>query len=141
MMNLEQATQLKEIIEGTAANNILTHSQKMFPFEACGFVLEDGVVVPSYNSIEALNNPVLTKKNAFLINKEGWQAAMSLGKKILGIWHSHTDGSIEMSNADKKFLLWPDLCYIIVGLVDHNPTGARLYWWDKDILEHVEITL
>lgn len=140
-INLERAIKIKALLEKASLNNIIIHAQKSFPAESCGFLLQGGIVHPAHNVVETLYDSTLTSKNAFLIDNETWKTVSNSGKKIVGIYHSHTHGSADMSSADKKLLKWADMYYVVVGLVDHNPAAAKLFWWSNGELQSLELNM
>lgn len=141
MITLERAVKIKALLEKVAINSIIAHSQKSFPIESCGFLLQGGIVHPAHNVVESLYDSTLTGKNAFLIDNESWKIVNGSGKKVVGIYHSHTDGSADMSSADKKLLKWNDMYYVVVGLIDHAPVSAKLHWWDNSEMCSLELNI
>lgn len=139
--DLNRAIQFKELLENGSIHSIVTYAQKGYPNECCGFVLENGAVFPALNIIETLCDKSLTSRNAFLIDGESWKLASSNASRITCIYHSHTNGDPNMSSADQYALRWQGLCYLIVGLVDTNPTSAKLFWWEDEGLCELEIKL
>lgn len=125
----------------TIVYNIVPYAQMAFPNECCGFILEDGSVQPAQNVIDRLNDPSLTQKNAFLIDATSFKLASSKKSPIVCIYHSHTNGDSSMSPADKSFLKWPNLYYLIIGMVDHKPVAAKLFWWEQEILNQTAINI
>lgn len=119
------------MIENVSINSIILYSQKSFPNEACGFVLDNGSIYPAHNVIDKLCDPSINSKNAFLIDDDSWKIVSSRNNSIVGIYHSHNNGIADMSPADVEFLKWPGLFYVIIALTDHNPIAAKLFWWDN----------
>jgi len=134
-----RAVEIKKIIEDGSINNIVTYAQKSYPNECCGFILDSGAIFPAQNIIETLQDRSLTSKTAFLIDSESWRRASE--KRIIAIYHSHTNGDANMSEIDKYTLRWPGLSYVIIGLVDTNPTSAKLFWWEDGDLRELDIKL
>lgn len=134
-----RATQIKELLESSSIHNIITYAQKSYPNECCGFILEGGAIFPAQNIIETLQDKSLTSKTAFLIDAESWRLASQ--KHIIGVYHSHTNGDPNMSSMDKYALRWQGLCYVIIGLVDTNPTSAKIFWWESEDLHELDINL
>lgn len=140
-IDINRATQIKELLESGSIYSIITYAQKAYPNECCGFVLDGGAIFPAQNVIESFQDKSLTQKTAFLIDDESWHRASSHQNRIICIYHSHTNGDSNMSEVDRYTLRWPDLCYIIVGLVDTNPTSAKLFWWENEDLHELDIKL
>lgn len=140
-LDLNRALQIKTLIEDSSINSIVTNAQRVYPDECCGFILDGGAVFPAQNIIENLYDRSLTRKNAFLIDSESWRLASINENPVVCIYHSHTNGDPSMSDTDKYTLRWKDLCYLIIGLVDTNPTSAKLFWWSEDEINELEINL
>lgn len=119
---------------------MIFYAQRTYPNEACGFIFGDGNVQSANNIIEEMHHPGLNRKNAFLIDDQSWAMAQSSGKQIACIFHSHNDGSSDMSETDRHTLDYDMICYVIVGMQDHNPVSVKLHWWEDDILNSEEIT-
>ena len=139
--DLIRATQIKELIEKGSIYNVISYAQKGYPNECCGFILENGVIFPAQNIIESLHDKSLTSKTAFLIDGESWRHASLNASRIVCIYHSHTNGDADMSEMDKQTLRWRGICYLIIGLVDTNPTSAKLFWWEDEDLHKLDIKL
>ena len=123
-----------------ALNTVVAHSQRAYPHEACGFILASGVVIPALNVVDKLHDQSVTTKTGFLIDDNSWWIASTQSSPISAIYHSHTNGDSNMSEADKLTLRWKDIAYLIIGLIDACPTSAKLFWWDDD-LKHIALPL
>jgi proteasome lid subunit RPN8/RPN11 len=134
-LDLKRATQFKNLLESGPINNIITYAQRAYPNECCGFVVENGAIFPSQNVIDLLQDRSLTTRNAFLIDKYSLELACTNTSPIVCIYHSHTNGDSSMSDADKHMLRWPGLFYVIIGLIDTNPTSAKIFWWEDGLSE------
>lgn len=130
---------INECLRKISITDIISYAQKTYPNEACGFITENGSIYPAHNVISMLGDASLTAENAFLIDNNSWKIAASHG--IVGIYHSHTNGNPEMSGADQEYLRWRDLFYVIIGLIDHNPIAAKIFWWENSELCSMNINL
>lgn len=140
-LDLNQAVRIQELIQNGPIFNVLKYAQMSFPNECCGFILENGAVFPAHNVIETLCNHSLTSKNAFLIDTESWKLVSANPNRIVCIYHSHTNGTPNMSAMDRQSLRWPDLCYLIIGLIDTNPVSSKIFWWEDKDLHELDIKL
>jgi proteasome lid subunit RPN8/RPN11 len=131
----------KERIEKLAIQSIIKYAQQTYPNEACGFILENGVVHPAINVVESLLNKSLTSRNAFLIDAASWNTAANQQSPITAIFHSHTNGDPNMSSADMTFLRWKNYVYVVLGLIDTNPVAAKLFWWQDSELKEATLNL
>lgn len=138
---LLNAAEVKKLLEDGPIYHILQYAQKAYPSEACGFVLIDGVIFPAMNEIARLNDSSLNTKNAFLIDSETFREASSREIPIVCIYHSHSDGSADMSMYDKASLCFDYIYYIIIGVFDHRPISAKLHWWNNKELNSIDINL
>lgn len=132
---------IKNIIETTSMRDIIMYAQKTYPNECCGFVLEDGLVHPAHNVIESLYDKALNSKNAFLIDDASWQSANQRDSKIMAIYHSHINGDANASASDRVFFKWPDIFYLVIGILDTSPIAANLYWWEEKSLRVISLNI
>lgn len=139
--DINRATNFKTQLESGPIHNIIAYAQRTYPNECCGYVLENGAIFPGHNVIEILGDKTLTSKNAFLIDKHSWELADANASPIVCVYHSHTNGDPNMSDADQHMLTWHGWCYLIIGLVDTNPTSAKLFWWEDGSLNELDINL
>lgn len=140
-MNLNDAIIIKNIIESSLIQNLCSYASKAYPNESCGFILKNGGIHPAFNAINSLYDKTLTTKNAFLIDSESWKLALSRESPITTIYHSHTDGTANMSYTDILSLKWEHLSYLIIGIKDFNPTCAKLFWWESNNLCELNIQI
>lgn len=137
----EQIEQIKTRVETVSIRDIIIYAQKTYPNECCGFILESGAVHPAHNVIETLYDPSLTSKTAFLIDDQSWNTARTRESPIIGIYHSHTNGIPDMSKADLSFLRWPNMIYVILGILDTNPIAAKFFWWENNEAQKLDIKI
>tara|TARA_Y100000356_G_C11055850_1_gene181212 strand:- start:197 stop:544 length:348 start_codon:yes stop_codon:yes gene_type:complete len=85
-------------LDTTIKDKIKSHSEKNFPEECCGLLIEkdegDLKVVECKNTAE-------DKESLFKISIEEYLEALSEGD-ILAVYHSHTKGDNSFSDADKE---------------------------------------
>jgi len=141
VFSVDNITAIRDILNNGLVANIIAYGQREYPNESCGFLLDGGAIHPARNVISNLYDRSLTPENAFLIDDESWKLASQRKTPIIGIYHTHTNGSPDMSESDKKFLSWRDLCYVIVALVDTKPVAAKLFWWEQDLLNELPINI
>lgn len=139
-LNSKRIEEVKQIIE-QSLTHIILYAQKSYSSECCGFVLENGTIIPAQNIIETLYDPSLNSKNAFLISPESWNIARNQNSLIIAIYHSHPNGSADMSLMDQNTLCWPDLCYVIVSIFDTNPKEAKLHWWQDKMINSIDLKI
>lgn len=68
---------------------------KRYPHEACGFIISTG----NKSALIETRNDSPYPKTEFLINPDEYSRAEDMGE-IIGIWHTHTDGTNTPSEAD-----------------------------------------
>ncbi|MCM8799435.1 MAG: M67 family metallopeptidase [Candidatus Omnitrophica bacterium] len=97
----------------------MSHSKKEFPREACGILAgKNKEVKRVYKVTNIEKNPYLF----FMDPKEQLKIMNQIntsGLKILGIYHSHTDGSVYPSTRDIELAFYPKVSYLIVSLKDN----------------------
>lgn len=100
-------------------------AEAAFPAEACGLVVGRGKgqllrvtrVVPAANLLAATGDRFELDPRARLdLERELREAG---GRdRIVGHYHSHTDGTAEPSATDRAMAFEPELAWIIVGVLD-----------------------
>lgn len=74
--------------------------------ELCGFILEDGQIVP-------LENQCGDKPRGFEIDPED---TLRYIDQLAGIWHTHPGAAAVLSGEDKLCMeQWPDVVHYIIG--------------------------
>jgi proteasome lid subunit RPN8/RPN11 len=90
------------------------------PREACGLLLgkemQEGQVQVS--RLVPMNNIADDPRSGYLIDPEDYlltdREAAAEGLAVVGVYHSHPDGSPTPSETDRE-LAWPDWSYVIIG--------------------------
>ncbi len=87
-------------IASTALVSILDHARRATPAEACGIVYGDAAI----DAAEATANVAAHPERAFEIDPaallRAHRTARAAGRKVLGWYHSHPNGSTEPSITD-----------------------------------------
>ena len=99
-------------------NNIIDHSKRDAPIEACGYLAgKDGVITKSYSLTNIDNSPdhfSFDPTEQFGVVKK----ARSCGLEIIGNYHSHPLTPAKPSQEDIKLAYDPNISYVIVSLAD-----------------------
>lgn len=101
----------KEILE-----KIILHCKKESPYEACGILVGKDKEV---DKVYQITNIEKSSTSFFMDPKEQLKVMNKIetsGLKILGIYHSHTNGSIYPSERDIELAFYPEVSYLIVSL-------------------------
>jgi proteasome lid subunit RPN8/RPN11 len=99
-------------------DQIRDHAIQGYPYEVCGLIGGRGdtaeIVVP-------VPNASLTPRVAYEMERQamvdaiiGFQRA---GREVVGIYHSHPDGQAVPSESDIGQATWPDVVWLIVGVI------------------------
>ncbi|HIK12380.1 MAG TPA: M67 family metallopeptidase [Oscillatoriaceae cyanobacterium M33_DOE_052] len=118
------------------------HAANTYPEECCGLLLGvvgegDKQVVEVWPTANGWNEETaaefsdaatLTKERRYVIAPEEMLRAHRQGRErqlsIIGIFHSHPDGTAVPSECDRA-LAWPEYSYIIVSVVQGHPSEIR----------------
>jgi proteasome lid subunit RPN8/RPN11 len=115
-------------------DQIRDHALQGYPYEVCGLIGGRGdtaeIVVP-------VPNASLTPRVAYEMERQamvdaiiGFQRA---GREVVGIYHSHPGGQAEPSESDIGQATWPDVVWLIVGVVSKGeaipPEIAQIRAW------------
>ena len=105
---------------------IINHCLSELPNEGCGLVAMDGDrvtrVYPTGNDLRSPTGftipPQEHVNSLFDAENSGW--------RLGGVFHSHPEGSPEMSMTDVRAALDPDWAYVVVGLGEEVQIRAWL---------------
>jgi proteasome lid subunit RPN8/RPN11 len=127
---------------GTAfLQEIVEHSLREFPNEACGLVAgKDGRPVRVYAMRNLDASPVsyrLDPKEQLRVFDE-----MDLeGLDLLAIYHSHTHSEAYPSETDRRLAFYPDARYLILSLSDRQNPVLRAFRLSDGAVEEEELSL
>ena len=111
-------------MDEAVALSILGWAAAAHPLEACGLLVgpTDGPILRATTARNLAPDP----RVAFEIDPghiAQWQRrAREQGHALLGCWHSHPDGGLTPSAADRAGATWPGLLWLILG------NGAMRLW-------------
>ena len=121
-----------EIIEA-----FLSHGEKDYPHECCGFIL-GGFKVEESIGIEYMPAPNIKEENRerrFLIDPMAYQKAEDeadeRGLSVISIVHSHPDHPDKPSEFDREHA-WPGFSYIIISVQKGNAESYRSWQLNAD---------
>lgn len=102
---------------------IVNHARNEAPFEACGYLGEDGdgLVIKHY----PLTNVDASEEHYSLSPEEQFAAVRQMraaGLKLRAIYHSHPASSARPSEEDIRLAYDPDISYVIVSLAEPQAT-------------------
>ncbi len=111
-----------------------------YPNECCGFL--SGKKIKELCSIDKYHpcdNISQLPKKEFKIDPvyhiKLQKKLRNLGKKIIGVYHSHPNGSLELSKKDIDYFGDSDLLWFIIALDEKNDTKIKAYSKKNDIRE------
>ncbi len=107
-------------IPSVVLENIIEHSKKDYPLEACGYLVGEGSVV---HTIIPMKNIDQSREHFMFEPKEQFEAlrkARSLGLRLIGTYHSHPDTPARMSAEDIRLANDPSLYYCIYSVAETN---------------------
>ncbi len=91
---------------------MVTHACSAYPLECCGVLLGHS---PTASRAVAVENISPVPRSRYEIRPEDLLAASRLGLPLLGIYHSHLDGSADFSESDLANA-WPWLVYVVISV-------------------------
>lgn len=107
-------------IKDKVVREMIIHSQKDVPLEACGYLAaKDGIIVLSY----ALTNIDQSSEHFAFDPKEQFSALKNIrakGLEIYAVYHSHPFSPARPSEEDIKLACDPNILYVIVSLAGAN---------------------
>ena len=106
---------------------IIKHSKREFPNEACGILAgKVGNVQKVYEMINTEKSPstfFMEPKEQLKVMKE----IRSLGLEMIGIYHSHVASPAYPSAHDVELALYPEASYVIISLKDKKSPSIRSF--------------
>jgi len=130
-------------------DNFLSHGEKDYPHECCGFILGQYKGLESFGVeyLPASNVKEENRERRFLIEPLAYQKAEDKadeqGLSIISIVHSHPDHPDKPSEFDREHA-WPGFSYIIISIQDGKAVSYRSWQLNADrkffIEENIKIT-
>lgn len=133
------------LLRATLRDQILTAATAAEPVEACGLLLgirettcariESVVGLPNRTGQNPQTHYQIDPLDFLRLDRE----AQSRGLDVIGVWHSHPDGSATPSATDRA-LAWPDWCYLIAGRDDNGKHDVRAWRFRNDEAKEDRVT-
>jgi proteasome lid subunit RPN8/RPN11 len=107
-------------------DEVISHCKKDYPDEACGLLAGKTGSVENIYKITNIRHSAFNYEMDSMEQLKCEKAIRKAGLKIIGIYHSHPTSSAYPSQLDIMRVYWPgdpdmpiypDACYVIVGLV------------------------
>lgn len=109
------------------ANELIEHSKRESPNEACGILAgEEGKVTKVYQ----MTNTDKSSKTFFMDPKQQLKVMKEIrnsGLEMLGIYHSHPETEAYPSAHDVELAFYPESSYAIVSIKDRNNPIIRSF--------------
>ena len=127
-------------------NNFISHGEKDYPYECCGFILGkfkgDESFVVEY--LPASNVKEGNRKRRFLIDPLAYQKAEDeadeLELSVISIVHSHPDHPDKPSDFDRDHA-WPGFSYIIISVQNGKAVSYRSWKLNENREFFIEETI
>ena len=118
-------------------DSFLSHGEKEYPHECCGFILGSFIDKES-KGVEYIPAPNIKEENRerrFLIDPMAYQKAEDeadeRGLSVISIVHSHPDHPDKPSEFDREHA-WPGFSYIIISVQKGNAVSYRSWQLNAD---------
>jgi len=124
-------------IDATLLKAMVDAAEGAFPAEACGLVIGRGKgqlirvtrVVPAANLL-AETGDRFELDPAVRLQVERELRESGAKDRIVGHYHSHTDGTADPSGTDRAMAFEPELAWVIVGVLDGQAIQALAHRYD-----------
>jgi proteasome lid subunit RPN8/RPN11 len=125
-------------IDATLLKVMVDAAEADFPAEACGLVVGRGKgqlirvtrIVPAANLVAATGDRFELDPQARL-NIERELRESGTKDRIIGHYHSHTDGTADPSGTDRAMAFEPELAWIIIGVLDGQAIQTLAHRMDE----------
>ena len=114
---------------GTWIATAAEHARSTWPDECCG------LIVHTPRGLEARRGRNLAKGPRFQLDPATLIRARRANEAIVGLYHSHPDGSTTWSTADQQGALlagrpaWPNVAWVTIGADAQGITGCAVRRW------------
>lgn len=108
-------------------DELIDHSQKEAPNEACGILAGKQEKV---EKVYPMANTDKSPKTFFMEPKEQLKAMKEIrnsGQELIGIYHSHLETEAYPSAHDVELAYYPDASYVIVSIKDKDNPSIRSF--------------
>ena len=120
---------------------VLEHARTGFPLEVCGILGGSGGVVKSHfemtNTDASSEHFTMEPGEQFAVVK----ALRARGEEMVAIYHSHPESPPRPSQEDIRLALTPNVCHLIVSLIEREAPAAKAFRISDGHVEPVELTL
>jgi len=124
-------------IEKRVYEEMIDHAKKVFPIEACGYLVGNETMITALFRMKNVDNSPehfsFDPREQFDILKKTRNA----GLKIWGVYHSHPYTAARMSDEDVRLAYDERLLYAIVSLMAEEPV-MRIFRVDNKVPAEVE---
>ena len=131
---------LKLDIPGDIYAQMVAQARTEAPIEACGILSgTDGEVKKLHkmtNADAACDHFMMAPPEQFAVVKD----IRSVGLEMVAIYHSHPESPARPSEEDIRLALTPGVIYVIVSLLNDDPTAKGFLIDDGDVTE-VSVTI
>ena len=114
-------------LEKKYVDEMVAHALEDDPNECCGILAgHQGKGVTLYRMTN-------TEHSHYRYNMDPRELYMTYreiddnGWELLAIYHSHTHSPAYPSATDVRMATWPEACYILISLVDHDNPAVRAF--------------
>lgn len=128
-------------IPETIHQAVVDHARSGFPLEVCGILGGSGGVVTSHypmtNTDASNEHFMMDPKEQFAVVK----ALRAAGEEMLAIYHSHPESPARPSQEDIRLALTPNVCHLIVSVMDREAPVAKAFKISDGVVEPVALTV
>jgi proteasome lid subunit RPN8/RPN11 len=126
---------------------IVSHAEKTYPEECCGFLL--GLNAREHRILRALSVPNVNAHNRrrrYNVDPKDIMCADGTAEKsnleVLGVYHSHPDAPPIPSQFDLEYA-WPSYTYLVVAVKNgkENGVGAWVLGEDRSAFRRVQLVV
>jgi proteasome lid subunit RPN8/RPN11 len=120
---------------------VIAHAQSGFPLEVCGILGGKAGVVSSHYP---MTNTDASNEHFMMDPKEQFAVVKALradGQEMLAIYHSHPESPSRPSEEDIRLALTPNVCHLIVSLMERETPVAKAFTISEGKVEPVALTI
>lgn len=125
------------------AKQLIEHSKKEFPNEACG-ILAGSPADRKVKKVYQMTNTDKSSKTFFMDPKEQLKVMKEIrnsGLEMVGIYHSHPETGAYPSAHDVELVYYPEASYIIISIKDKDNPHIKSFKIDDGKITEEEVKI
>jgi [CysO sulfur-carrier protein]-S-L-cysteine hydrolase len=122
-------------------DRMIGEAKRVYPEEACGFVVGKDGRVSDYIVIENMDHSTVSYAMDPKAQLRAFKRIQSEGLELLGIFHTHVASEASPSRVDREMAFYPEVSYLIASLKDMQNPELKSYKIAQDCVIQEEVAV